>query len=609
MASITTKVKNNKYGIFKNLKFMAKSILRFDKWLIFYLPFPMIAQLGISILSIYIPKIIIDILTEDASLSRLLISISVITLLLIAFRLLLRLGDIQISGRSMSHRVYANIPINIKTVNCDYEQIAHKEGQEKRRKALNAVLSNDSGTEAIVVQFAEVLKNTGGLIIYAVILATLNPYVAIYLIAGAGISLLAAKRSINYEHKHKKDTVPIDNKIMYMQEKTIEGKNAKDIRIYSMVGWLKELYANFIAQSSTWEIKLARHKFVPNAVDSIIIVLRDGLAYVYLIYRVLNGLSVGDFVLFFGAITGFSIWLSGIVGNINEIQRASLEISDLREFTDMQDNTNRGQGCKLPEATELPCDIELKNVSYKYPDDDNYVIKNLSLKISKGERLAIVGVNGVGKTTIVKLLCGLILPTEGVVLLNSKPMHDYNLKDYQSLFSVAFQDALIASISLAENIAMEPVEKIDYPKVDIAIKKANLKEKIDSLENGTKTYISNIFTDDGIELSGGEKQKLILARALYKDAPILILDEPTAALDPIAESRLYERYVEMSKEKTSVYISHRLASTRFCDEIIFLEDGKIVESGSHDELMRQNRKYAHMYEVQSHYYKEGEIKV
>lgn len=608
MASITKNSKKNKYGSFSNLKYIAKSILRFDKWLIFYLPFPMIAQLGISILGIYIPKIIIDLLIEGALLSRLLISIAVITLLLIAFRLLLRLGDIQISGRSMSHRVYVNIPINIKTVNCDYEQIAHKEGQEKRRKALNAVVSNDSGTEAIVVQFAQVLKNTGGLIIYAVILATLNPYVAIFLIAGAGINLLAAKHSINYEHKHKKDTVPIDNKIMYMQEKTIEGKNAKDVRIYSMVGWLKELYANFITQSSIWENKLARHKFVPNAVDSIIIILRDGLAYIYLIYRVLNGLSVGDFVLFFGAITGFSIWLSGIVGNINEIRRASLEISDLREFTDMQENTNRGQGCNLPKATELPCDIELKNVSYKYPDDDNYVLKNLSLKISKGERLAIVGVNGAGKTTIVKLLCGLILPTEGTVLLNSKPMHDYNLKDYQSLFSVAFQDALIASISLAENIAMEPVEKIDYSKVDITIKKANLKEKIDSLENGTKTYISNIFTDDGIELSGGEKQKLILARALYKDAPILILDEPTAALDPIAESILYERYAEMSKGKTSVYISHRLASTRFCDKIIVLEDGKIIESGNHDELMRKNSKYAHMYEVQSHYYKEGEIR-
>jgi ABC-type multidrug transport system fused ATPase/permease subunit len=593
------------YGTFNNILFMGKSIWKFDKVLIFLLVLPMIAQLGISLIGIYTPKIIIDSLVEKTMLSHLILMIVSIAVGLVLFEILLRFSNNQIFGKSMSHRVSMCGPVNEKSVLTDYENVACKEGQVKRQKAINGLMSTNSGTEAIVKQIASIFKNICGLLVYGAILYTLNPYIALLLIVGAIVNIIVSRHAVNYEHKHKDEYAAIDSKLFYMREQTVGVKGAKDIRIYSMAQWLMHLYRTFIKERGVWNKKIALHKYIPNVVDTVIVLLRDGVAYFYLITRVLNGLPVGDFVLFFGAITGFSLWLAGIAKDITDIKGSSLQIDDVRGFNDMQDKSNHGAGISLPIADELPCKIELRNVSYKYRDSEEYILKNLYLTIEKGEKLAIVGVNGAGKTTIVMLICGLLRPTSGEILLNDKPIDNYNIYDYQTLFSVAFQDALVTAYTVMENVSMTTEEDTDVNKVNSVIELSGLKQKVDSLKDGINTYIQNVFVNDGIELSGGEQQKLILARALYKNAPILILDEPTAALDPIAESELYDQYAEFSKDKTSIYISHRLASTRFCDRIIFLEDGKIVEAGSHNELMKIDGKYSNMFDVQSHYYKKG----
>jgi ABC-type multidrug transport system fused ATPase/permease subunit len=529
--------------------------------------------------------------------------IGVIALLLLIFELLKNFSEYKIYSKAIKHRGFLNLFINEKTMITDYENISCKQGQDQRQKAVNAVVANWSGTEAGVKECAEFLKNFCGIVIYGVILLTLNPWILAILFIGAAINLFASKYAIRFEHKHKDDYAPIDSKLNYMREQSVQEEGAKDIRIYSMAGWFMELYKRFIGERERWYFRVEMHDYFPNVVDAIIVLLRDGIAYAYLISRVLSGLPVGDFILYFGAITGFSMWLAGAVKNVIEINRAALSVDDMRNFLDIKDLSNRGEGIHLPNSNELPCSVELKNVSYKYPDSEEYVIRNMNLKIEKGEKLAMVGVNGAGKTTVVKLICGLVRPNEGKILLNGKEVDDYNILDYQSMFSVAFQDASILSFRISENVSMKPVQNTDMDKVKSVLELSGLGEKIQTLKDGADTYINNIIVDDGIELSGGEKQKLILARALYKNAPILILDEPTAALDPIAESKLYDQYAEFSKDKTSIYISHRLASTRFCDRIIFLEDGEIIESGSHDVLMNNGGKYSHMFDVQSHYYK------
>ena len=318
-----------------------------------------------------------------------------------------------------------------------------------------------------------------------------------------------------------------------------------------------------------------------------------------------NEIGAGDFVFYFGAITGFSAWLNGIGNEVNDIIHKSIKIGYYRDYFEIEEKYNHGEGCPMPTEQELPVDIELNNVSFKYASADGeiYALKNVNLKIDKGEKLAIVGANGAGKTTLVKLMCGFYYPSEGEIKLNGHAIADYNIEDYYSLFSAVFQDIYLLPVTIAEFVSSSEKE-IDRDRVMDVIRQAGLADKINSLPNGIDSRLMKGVFDDSIEMSGGEKQKLMLARALYKDAPVIVLDEPTAALDPIAENELYLKYNELTANKTSVYISHRLASTRFCDRIVYLENGEIVESGSHDELMKLGGKYAHMFELQSHYYKE-----
>ncbi len=598
-----SKDKKSTYGTWKNLGFMARRAKEFDKSLFFFMPLPMAGRMAMAVLGIFIPKIIIDSLTDSLPLSNLLVTIAAIALVLALSQLLTTYSLGKILERAMSTRVSIISLWMNKTIMTDYENIACKAGQDKKRKAMEALGSNTSGTEAVINESARTLINIGGIVIFGGILAFMNPYILLFLVSGALINIFVFRRALKYEHKHKDEYISIDNKLYYLREQCVDIANAKDIRMYSMSEWLIDMFQSFIGQRYSWYKKVEYRKYVPNVVDSLIIFLRDGLAYAYLIYQVLTGMSVGDFALYLGAIAGFSVWLSELSSNVSEIKRCSLQIDNLREYLDMDDKTNRDEGIALPSKSEMPFSVTLKNVSYKYPESDDYIIEKLNLHIEKGEKLAVVGMNGAGKTTLVKLICGLLTPQEGEILINGKNINEYNITKYQSLFSVAFQDACIMSFTIAENVSMKPKETSDMIKVEEALKRAGLYEKVSSLKDGALTYINNIFTDEGADLSGGEKQKLILARALYKDAPVLILDEPTAALDPIAEAALYDEYAKMTRDKTSIYISHRLSSTRFCDRIIFVEDGKIAETGTHSELMKKQGKYAHMFEVQSHYYK------
>lgn len=597
------KKKKSTYGIMNNILYMAKSIWRFEKAVVFLLGLSIMVQLGASLLGIYIPKIIVDSIEKMIPLHYLVIFISVIALLLYVFEKLSKYSGDKLYVKCIMHRVTICNKIMMKTLNTDMENITNSEGQTKKQKALEAVSSNIAGTEAIVHQSSLFIKNVIGIVIYGMILATLNSYILLILIVGAVINYLVSKGAVAYEHKHKDDYAPIDEKLFHMREQTVRGEAAKDIRIYSMAQWLIAIYKGLIKERFVWSRRIELHNYIPNVVDAVIVFLRDGIAYAYLVSRVLSGLPVGDFLLYFGAITGFSIWLSGATNEAVNINRSALQIEDVRSFLDMKDKTNREPGIKLPSIDRLPCSLELKGVSYKYPDSKEYVLCDMNLKVGKGEKLAIVGGNGAGKTTIVKLICGLIHPTSGEVLLDGKPLGDYNIDEYRSMFSVAFQDAFVLSFKISENISMLPDDITDKDKLRTVIELSGLWDKVESLKDGTDSYINNIFVDNGVELSGGEKQKMILARALYKNSHILILDEPTAALDPIAESELYEKYADFSREKTSIYISHRLASTRFCDRIVFIKDGGILESGSHNELMKLDGEYANMFEVQSHYYK------
>ena len=338
--------------------------------------------------------------------------------------------------------------------------------------------------------------------------------------------------------------------------------------------------------------------------DLILTFARNGIAYAYLLHLVLsNGLSASEFLLYFSAVGGFASWVSGILGDLSTLYHQSLDISTVRECIEYPEPFDLNGGDPLTPDNKTDYEIQLVNVSFRYPGSERYALENINLTLHPGEKLAVVGLNGAGKTTLVKLLCGFYDPTEGQILLNGKDIKAYNRRDYYKMFSAVFQNFSLLAATVAANIA-QTEDNIDLQKVKSCAKQAGLLTKLESLPDGFQTYLNRNVYENAIMLSGGETQRLMLARALYKDAPFIVLDEPTAALDPIAEAELYQKYSEMTLGRSSVYISHRLASTRFCDRIIFIENNHIVEEGTHEQLLAHGGRYAALFEVQSKYYKD-----
>jgi len=332
------------------------------------------------------------------------------------------------------------------------------------------------------------------------------------------------------------------------------------------------------------------------------------VAYVYLIGLVVNNqISVAEFLLYFSAVSGFTTLVTGILSQLNRLKKQSLDLSIVREALEYPEMFKFEGGEDLVVDLNKEYTIELKNVSFKYPGKDKNVLTNINLTIKPNEKIAIVGLNGAGKTTLVKLICGYYDPTEGEILLNGVNIKTYNREHYYKMFSAVFQHFSLLAGSVAVNVA-QSIENINYDLVYSCVEKAGLKEKIESLPDKYESNLNREVYEDATNLSGGETQRLMLARALYKDAPIIVLDEPTSALDPIAEADIYNKYNELAKNKSSLFISHRLASTKFCDRILFIADEKILEEGTHDELLALGGKYAHLFNVQSKYYREGGLK-
>ena len=313
-----------------------------------------------------------------------------------------------------------------------------------------------------------------------------------------------------------------------------------------------------------------------------------------------KSIMVGDFMLYVATITRFVTGVSSLVNHIGGLVYNNQFLKLLFDYYDLPDDRYLGT-LPIEKRSDNEYEIEFKNVSFKYPKTDFWALKNVSFKFKIGERLAIVGMNGSGKTTLIKLLSRLYEPTEGVITLNGIDIKKYDYDEYQSIFSVVFQDFHIFAFSINDNVSCSL--NGDRDKVIKCLEQAGFGEKLKELPKGIDTIISKLYDNDGIEVSMGEKQKLAIARALYKDAPFVVLDEPTASLDPISEQEVYNKFNEMVKDKTAIYISHRLSSCRFCDKIAVLHEGKLVQVGNHDELVKDEKsKYFELWNAQAQYY-------
>ncbi|GHV12799.1 ABC transporter ATP-binding protein [Clostridia bacterium] len=380
-------------------------------------------------------------------------------------------------------------------------------------------------------------------------------------------------------------------------------KESKDIRIYNADDLIKNYTERGSDKFKQWTKKFARI----GSAEGILSGLRGGIiqggVYVLVVMRAVAGaLTVGSVIKYSAAIINFINGISGILGQFNEFVVASRRQQSTLEYLNIPNEMHKGT-LPVEKRDDNEYEIEFKNVSFKYPGSENYALKNLSMKFKIGQRLAVVGMNGSGKTTMIKLLCRLYDPTDGEITLNGFDIKKYDYDEYMSVFSVVFQDFKLFSFPLGQNVAA--YTDCDSTKAQECLKMAGLGERLDSMPKGLSTSLYKDFEEDGVEISGGEAQKIALARALYKDAPFIVLDEPTAALDPIAEFEVYSKFNGIVGGKTAIYISHRLSSCRFCDDIAVFHEGELIQRGSHDSLIAdESGKYNELWNAQAQYYDE-----
>ena len=602
---------HKEYGIWSNTVFILKKMWQYKKGVIFLVILGMVCSSVLSYFWGIFGKYVIDIIQMGLSKEE---GIRQLT------KLILVAGSINLAlniGRTLAdNRVWYNL-ISIrmsmiteriaKVVTLRYELIERPDVLDVAERAMRATNSNDNGVEGMMRLMRTVLTSAFTLVVTFTAILILDYRLIIALI------LLGVLQYLYYRKIVKTDKEQVWNKISaasrkseYMTRITQDFDFAKDIRLFGLSNFLSKKQEE-VNKERIEKIDLHRDLWFKHAlVVQIAYVIIKGLIYTTLFVSVFRkGLSVSNFTMFLSLAMAFSSALINFLQRFGDYKKASLEVDDFRSFLDLDLDMDERDCITIPEAENY--EIEFKNVSYKYYKADNYSLKNLNLKINAGEKLAVVGLNGAGKTTMIKLLLRLYEPTGGIITLNGIDIRRFKREDYYKLFAPVFQNIEIFAFSIAENIAMQSGKDLDKEKAINCVIEAGLKDKIDSLVKGIDSPLTNIIEEDGIDMSGGEKQKLALARALYKGGKFVVLDEPTSALDAIAEQKLYESFDEMIGRKSAVYISHRLASTRFCDRIAMFEKGSLIELGTHDELMAQNGKYAEMFNVQAQYYREDEI--
>ena len=494
---------------------------------------------------------------------------------------------------------------SLKNYRSDYENTEKQDFKAIYGYAMSDSYQGNCSMEFLWQDISNTLIHLTGIATYASLLVTLQPFLFLVVTVVSVTSYFTTRWRTVYYEKHKRLWEKEARKKTYLEELTEDLFGTKDMKLYHLGPWLEQMMQDYQTYILLWEKRCILRGMWASILSGLMVFIQDGASYLTLITLLLSGrISVGEFVFYFGLVASIAGFLKGIIQDIAGLSSRADKIAYYRDLYEYPNAFNHGAGCALPKS---PVTIELRDVWYRYDGAKEDTLKGVNLVIKGGENLALVGMNGAGKTTLVKLICGLYRPTRGEILVGGKRIEEYNIEEYYSLISAVFQDIRVMAFTMFEFVtSADPQRPTAREDARTAMQAAGIYEKIMSLPNGMDTHLMKGIYDDGVDLSGGELQKLLLARAIYKDGPVLILDEPTSALDPIAENNLYLQYNTLSKGKTSVYISHRFASTRFCDRIVLLEDGVIKESGTHDELMEKNGTYAYLFGVQSNYYKSGQ---
>lgn len=585
---------------FSNMAFMFRRTWKYAKSKYFLMILDSVKSTVQPFVLLIIPKYILDELASERRVDVTLRYIAYYAAAVVGFNLISLIISRFGSDQSMKidHRVAMDQ--HTKWLHMDYDKFENGRVRDLEARSVSAAEPRNFAEDR-VLGFISNLIRLGG---YTYIIMSLHPIMILFILTVIAANTLIARRSAKLGYEYTTAMTRLSRRFNYIFRTMVDFKVGKDVRINGADSWLKSKFEKESEEYIRDHRAQQRKLLGINTLSDIIGLIQTVVMYGYCGYLAISGgITVGSFTVFLGALTAFTGTFNEFVKRFPALGLLSKYIDDYREF--LRCAEHEGKELETSDISALPehCDIEFVNVSFKYPDTDRYVLKNINIKIKAGERLSIVGYNGAGKSTFIKLLCRFYKPTEGKILLGGVDISTYPLPEYRRRLAVVFQDYQLFYMSVRYNIVLNLEE--DPERVRKALAESGILEKIEGLENGIDTSYGRILYYHSRDFSGGETQKIACARAYYRDSPIVILDEPTSALDPVAETQLYGRFNEIIGDKTAVYISHRLASVKFCDSIAVFADGELVERGTHAELMKKNGIYADMFTKQAHYYIEN----
>lgn len=598
---------HKEFGFFSNLKFVLKVMKKYSPMLLFLLPVSAMISVGNRYTVSFLIKYIIDIATNHGTLQQLLITLSIFSVIFITLWNTNSWYNSKSEIKCIIARMNLILEKNLITMTMPFIYTEDPNMLDCNQKASQAVGGNQQGVEGMMHIILNFSGSLGAVIAGLSIISTINFKIVILMIAIALANFFISNLANKWCKKHVWDELaPWWRKRWYMDIALGDFSYAKDIRMFGLKNYLTHKFQEINKIRFNYQKKNNRVWLLVSIASSFFWVISQVLIYIYLIRCIFaKTITIGNFTLYLSATATFFECVMSLLNSITNFLNNSRYVDDFRSFYEMPELRQNlpDQKTNLPKLQpQSQYEFEFQNVSFKYPRAERFALQNVSIKIKAGERLAVVGLNGAGKSTFIKLLLRLYQPTEGKILLNGIDIQTYDLNSYFKIFAPVFQEVNLFAMSFAENVSMKSLENTDKDLAHQSVVQSGLEEKLDSLEKGLDTQLLKVIHDDGIDLSGGQKQKLALARALYKNSPVVVLDEPTAALDAIAESKLYSDFDKLIGGKTSIYISHRLSSTQFCNNVAMFKDGKLIEYGTHESLLKQNGEYANMFKIQAQYY-------
>ncbi len=597
-----------KHSVFSNVLFWIRHYLKHEPVTIAAMAFSIAMGPVFNMLGLYFPKVTLGLVERGTDVRTILLVLGGYTLLFLSVHALKTAVTSAAYYRRNQERQRVAFRLFLKSLRIKYADVESEEGRNLYRRAVDTQCRGDGSASAMTLREVEsLIVSLLTFVLFSTVLGSLSPWMVVILLALAVVSYLLQLLNNRFEKKWRDKQAVCSKHYYYVKSVMGNLEAAKDIRIFHMAGWLKDRMQSAIDAMRRLQVDRMAWYCKIDVVNALLGLARDLGAYAYLLYRaVQGGISASDFVLYFAAITQFSGFVTGMAGYLGSLQRVSQETDYVRGYLEAPEE-DLTTGDRHVAELARPVSVEFRDVSFSYrlEGEKKQIFSHFNLKVEAGEKLALVGINGAGKTTLVKLMCGLYEPDEGEVLLNGIDMRRFPKKEIYGLFSVVFQDNVLPWFTIRESIVMKEASEVDDNRLAQALEDAGIAEIFREKNISYSQYMGKKVTEKGLEFSGGQNQRLLLARALYKDGDMMILDEPTAALDPVAEAEVYEAYKNYSEGKTSIFISHRLASTSFSDRIVLLDNGQVLEMGTHEELLKKGGAYAEMFRIQSNYYTEN----